>query len=326
MKSMFTAISTGPSTHLDHLAPLCELLNISLIVTEKSHYDLGKKFYPMVDLRYLPLSELSLEYIAKHFTAILTTGKFWAMQLKAPLKMFFNKEPSFLFAPHGKSDKEDLLNQPIEQEHSLHYDDQEISIGNLRYFFYQKYQEHFDALAAPFFQTEKKTVLYAPTWATTATGTSFFDNASTVIEQLKDQYHLLIKLHPLLEENDPVSFHRILGKYDKEVTFIEEFPPVYPILEKTDIYLGDFSSVGYDFLHYNRPMFFLKEGGRLQRCGKKYEGSIDDPQNELGQLRAKAYREAFAVTDPEKIAAQIKPFYSLSESSSSRTTARGSSC
>ena len=41
-----------------------------------------------------------------------------------------------------------------------------------------------------------------------------------------------------------------------------EFPYIYPLLEFCDIYLGDCSSVGYDFLHLNRPMYFLNPHNR----------------------------------------------------------------
>jgi len=323
---MFVAISTGPSTHLDHLVPLCYVLDIPLIVTEKEHLELGRKFYPMVDLQYIPLSELSLDHIAKNYSTILTCGKFWALELKPLVKMLYNKEIRFVFSPHGKSDKEDLLDKPILQDIELTYD----SIGNIRYWFYKKYKEHFDALTRSFFKSEKKTVLYAPTWETTATSTSFFESTGKIIDELSDSHHLLIKLHPLLEENNPASFHRIIGKYETKAKFILDFPPVYPILEKTDIYLGDFSSVGYDFLVYDRPMFFLKRGGRLQKCGEAYSGDISSCQKQLSEARKSLYAQAFASTQPDRIVALLSQghgvnYSSASSASSSSTTARGSS-
>ncbi|MDN3506124.1 MAG: CDP-glycerol glycerophosphotransferase family protein [Simkaniaceae bacterium] len=318
---MFVAISTGPSTHLDHLAPLCYLLEIPLIVTEKEHLTLGKKFYPMVNIQYISLSDLSLDHIAKHYDTILTCGKFWALELKPLMQMLYNKEIRFVFSPHGYSDKEELLNKPVAQDIDLRYEE----MGNVRHWFYQKHKEHLDALAEGFFKTDKKTVLYAPTWETTATPTSFFESTSRIIEELKDSYHLLIKLHPLLEENDPASFHQILGKYETKATFILEFPPVYPLLEKTDIYLGDFSSVGYDFLVYDRPMFFLKSGGRLQKCGELYTGDIRGDQKKLSEVRRSTYQNAFAKVVALRLQSHGVNYSSASSASSSSTTARGSS-
>lgn len=315
MKFPLVAISTGPITHLDHLAPLCFILEVPLIVTDPEQEKLGKFFYPMVDLEYIPFSELSLEMIAHNFNAIITSGKFWAMELGPSIEMLFGKKIQFIFAPHGQSDKETLLNRPVSQECELVYSpkqDQSIVIGNIRRWFYEKYKTHFDKLSAPFFTSSKKTVLYAPTWQTTATTTSFFDHADRIISTLNESYNLLIKLHPLLEENNPAAFHRIIGKYEQEVQFILDFPPVYPLLEKTDIYLGDFSSVGYDFLWYDRPMFFIATGeAALQKCGESFEGNIDSDQKHLSMNRKELYQKTFAACDPLKIKALLRRFSNI---------------
>lgn len=313
---MIAAISTGPETHLDHLAPLCALLEIPLIVTNEEHLEMGKKFYPMVDIRLIPFSNLTLEYIAIHFDTIVTCGKFWAMELKPLIQLFYEKEIRFIFAPHGNSDKEALLGKEVEQDIDLVYGPQMralktggncIEMGNLRRWFYQEHKDHFDRLAKEFFDSEKKTVLYAPTWSTKATPTSFFESTSQIIDALADEYNLLIKLHPLLEENDNARFHRILGKYEGRARFILNFPPVYPLLEKTSVYLGDFSSIGYDFLSYNRPMFFLKEGGKLSECGELFSGSIENSQEDLIPVRKKLYDHAFAADPyPEKLRDLLK--------------------
>ncbi len=293
---MTVAISTGPETHLDHLAPLCSVLEIPLIVTDPDHFELGKSFYPMVELRYLPLGQLSLDYIAQHFETIVTCGKFWALELKPLIKLLYNKDIRLIFAPHGYSDKEELLNDPVCQDIELVYSSQnseKISLGNLRLWFYKQHKKHFDLLAAPLFSLKKKTVLYAPTWETKATPTSFFEKMDEIVESFADEYHVLVKLHPLLEENNPAQFYRILGKYESRVTFIQNFPAIYPLLEKTNIYLGDYSSVGYDFLAYNRPMYFLKEGGQLQSCGALLNRSIEDKQETLKAVRERLYLETF---------------------------------
>jgi teichoic acid glycerol-phosphate primase len=60
------------------------------------------------------------------------------------------------------------------------------------------------------------------------------------------------------------------------VLFLDDFPPVYPLLALSDAYLGDFSSIGYDFLRFDRPMYFFNpsktaletdRGRFLHRCG-----------------------------------------------------------
>ncbi len=62
---------------------------------------------------------------------------------------------------------------------------------------------------------------------------------------------------PRIEIDAPSLFINALaeGIKHKNVVLIEDFPLVYPLLAATDIYLGDVSSIGYDFLMFNRPMF-----------------------------------------------------------------------
>lgn len=319
---MFVAIHTGPVTHLDHLAPLCYLLKIPLIVTEKEHEKMGKQFYPMIEIRYVNLLDLSLEYIANNFCTILTCGKFWAMELGPLVEMFYGKKIRFIFSPHGYSDKESFLNIPIPQMIQLLYGPQTLAknththsiiIGNIRHWFYKKFKTHFDAFVQPFFSTKKKTVLYAPTWETKATHTSFFAYTTHIIAPLKQKYHLLIKPHPLLEENHPGAFHKLLSQHEHETQFILNFPLVFPLLEKTNYYLGDFSSVGYDFLLYDRPMFFLEKGGLLQQCGQQcgelFTGKIQ-AQTKLSCMRRQTYNNIFAKCEPRQIKTLLKKFFS----------------
>jgi len=308
LKKPAAAISTGPKTHLDHLAPLCETLNIPLIVTEEEHLEIGKEFYPMVEMLCIPLEQLTLEYIAQNFATLIECGKFWALELKPLIKLLYNKDLNIIFAPHGNSDKEALLQAPIPQDIALVYGPQMhreqkantlIEMGNIRHTFYEAHKAHFDALAKTQIfakcDPKKKTILYAPTWSTKATKTTFFFHIDTIIESLANDYNLLIKLHPLLEENHPGQFYHILGKYEERAQFILDFPAIYPILEKTDIYLGDSSSIGYDFLYYNRPMFFFKKEGDLTNCGYIFDPKkgIEDVQEELASGRLALYADAF---------------------------------
>lgn len=301
------AISTGPLTHLDHLAPLCYLLNAPLIVTDSKHYELGKKFYPMVDLQYIAFEDLSLEYLAKAFDQIIGCGKFWAMELKPLLEMLYNKKMRFIFSPHGNSDKESFLDQVADQDIDLVYGPQmarmrkghAVEMGNIRRWFYEEHKIFFDAITSSgvFHRCDpnKKTILYAPTWETKATTSSFFHSVGPLIEELGKEYNLLIKLHPLLEENNPALFYKLLGKYEEEAHFVLDFPLIYPLLEKSSIYIGDFSSIGYDFLYYNRPMFFIQAQGRLAQCGEPYLGRqcLDNEQIELSKIKRELYLDAF---------------------------------
>ena len=310
------AISSGPSTHIDHLAPLCDLLNIPLILTEPDHLAIAKKFYPMIQAECISLGDLTLDRIAKSFDVVIQTGsKFWGMEILPMLDLLFNKTLRVIYSPHGNSDKENLHQGATEKDIEFIYGPQMrrdaisknlVETGNLRLFFYKKYKSHFDSLAKPFFFSEKKSVLYAPTWKSVMTETSFFEETDAIVKQFADSFHLLVKPHPRLEENNPGKYYHLLEKYKDKVQFILDFPTIYPLLEKTDIYLGDYSSIGYDFLYYNRPLFFLRGGGELQSAGKLFTGSLDDPQTELNDVREDLYEFAFGKkVFPEKIKALI---------------------
>lgn len=328
---MYTAIHTGPDTHLDHLAVICEVMQMPLIVTEESHAILCHTFYPHVKVIERHLSELTFDYIAHNYAAIFECGKFWAMELQPVVKMLYNKTLRLIHCPHGNSDKESFLKDHVAQDLALIYGPQMrelysnrtgqfIEMGNLRAHYYEKHKSHLDQLAATkvFNQLDrkKKTILYAPTWVSNATPSSFFSSAETIIQMLSKDFNLLIKLHPLLEENHPGHFWHFLGKFESApgVKIIQEFPAIYPLLAKTDIYLGDYSSIGYDFLYFDRPLFFLCEEkqGPLQKCGKnillkELPNAINDRQKHVSYARKATYAQAFgSPKDPIHVHADIK--------------------
>lgn len=71
------------------------------------------------------------------------------------------------------------------------------------------------------------------------------------------------------------------------IQFIEDFPPIYPLLAQMDLYIGDMSSIGYDFLSFKRPMILLKDS-ELTKAGrfvakKEYENLFVICEEELGK-------------------------------------------
>lgn len=99
-----------------------------------------------------------------------------------------------------------------------------------------------------------------------------------MIATLPDNHNLIVKLHPNLVQQEAFKVETLIEKYQgkQNLLFLTEFPPVYPLLALVDVYIGDMSSVGYDFLAFDRPMFFLNQNLRdrendmglyLFRCG-----------------------------------------------------------
>ena len=66
--------------------------------------------------------------------------------------------------------------------------------------------------------------------------------------------------------NNPGYVAHLEERYKERnnVQVLTHYPLVFPLLKRTDIYLGDFSSIGYDFLAFNRPMFFFDSTERIK--------------------------------------------------------------
>lgn len=288
------AILTGVDTHLDHLGILSHILNIPLIVIDEKTYLLAKKMYPEFNVSLQEPSVLSLQYLAEEFDVIFETGKFWAADLAASLELLYHKKMRFVFCPHGNSDKGYCVQQLAAQDISLVYGEHLLDLlrhngtfsktkktiitGNYRLQYYLKHKIFYDRLAQEEifrqFSSDKPIALYAPTWNNKEHPTSFFSATEAIIEQLSTHFNLLIKLHPLLMQQHPAHIFALTMRYEKHlsVIFLSDFPPIYPLLEKSMLYIGDYSSIGYDFLAYDRPLFFLpslksSHTSPLFRCG-----------------------------------------------------------
>lgn len=320
----FAAFNTGPEFHgLDHIAPLAELLDMPLIVTEEKSEMLARRYYPQVKVERISDLEMQLASIAQRFD-VLFECKYWPVHLKSIFRNLYRKEMLLVFCPHGQSDKgfkAPLLAPYALQDLVLLYGDLMIQmlkdleiwpsissslvIGNYRLSFYHKYRTFYDEIVkkeVPL-NKAKKTLLYAPTWRDADGASSFFTQGAKVISQLPSDWNLILKVHPLLEQRDPAYFYAIASLVDKKpnALLIHEFPLVYPLLARSDVYLGDASSVGYDFLHFQRPLYFFPADfqGKLRSCGKVLNPDqniysqleIDHP---FGQNQKELYRFAFS--------------------------------
>lgn len=189
-----------------------------------------------------------------------------------------------------------------------------IECGNYRLEFYRTHQSFLDAkLKLP---KKGKTILYAPTWTSNNLKSqrrfdysSFFEAARWVLESIPEKFQLIVKLHPHLVFLLPEAVEKIKERYQNhpQIYFLDDFPLIYPLLSQVDIYLGDYSSIGYDFLYFKRPMFFLnvKSPSFLQRCGvsieeKDFPKLYEKIQEEksLSQIQHEVYTYAFGRKKP----------------------------
>jgi hypothetical protein len=314
--SRTATIVAWPNTHyLDHLAPLAALFDIPLLSPDREILELTKKYYP--DVRTLPAPTLS--DIAEEYDSLIVTSKMWRAEMGGLIEILTGKEMHFIYCPHGNSDKghanpsldpfhcqdsiliygaqmeEMLANRGIHNGHI---------IGNYRLHYYLKNFAFYSSITEQF-KMDGRTLLYAPTWKDGENLSSFAEFCYPLLEQMPKEWNLLIKLHPfLLDSHFPLVTH-LEEKFS--VRFLKHFPPVYPVLQACDGYIGDYSSVGYDFLYFNKPMFFFDtpkdippRGRVLHKAGlqlpKENIFSFIDKkwdQRGLTKTRYDLYREAF---------------------------------
>lgn len=266
---------------LDHLASLASLLNISLIVTDSSLYGIAKEFYPFTKLKLIEDPNGLLKTLAS-FDLIFVSCKHFANEISLSLKRLFGSSPRFCYCPHGNSDKgwssqaEDLLRN---QDLSLVYGDLmrenleakgvlstlkgTFTSGNYRVMYYQKHKSFYDSYAQRLIFSKlnpnKLTLLYTPTWQDKERNSSFCNITPTLCNHLTSNINLLIKFHPKLEKEQPeyMIYFEELASRNSSICIIKDFPPIYPILNKVNALLSDVSSIGYDFLYFNRPLYLL---------------------------------------------------------------------
>lgn len=330
------AISTGPDTHLDHLGVVAALLEIPLFVTDARVYEIAQTFYPEVEVYLKEPSSLTLDFLAKECDLIFHCGKFWLEELLPLFELLYKKRMRFVFCPHGNSDKGHSIQAERQQDILLAYGDhmrdllkntgtrgEIVLTGNYRLPYYHKHQAFYDKLADlrvfSKFDQKKKTILYAPTWENSENPSRFFEVCSRLISSLAPSFNLLIKLHPLMQEDQPARLLQLQEKHAgrPHLLFLTEFPAMYPLLAKTEIYLGDFSSVGYDFLAFDRPMYFFSTNKKLplHQCGMEIPDeemdniadylmrTEEENRTTLSSMRQKTYAYAFG---QERTIRQIK--------------------
>lgn len=287
--------------HLDHIAPLCAYFHIPLIVTDEDVERQAKLYYPEITLLFFSYLKVA-EHILNHYSIIITT-----MPVEMFDSMFFlaktltNKAPITIWCPHGNSDKgqdtvfmETLRQEKIlliygqkmldflKEKKAVSNECQMIPVGNYRYAFYKKHSLFYKKIIQKAITTKllpgNPTYLYAPTWKDHENASSFELATTHLLETLPKDINLIVKFHPNTLLQEDLYLKKLFWKHESNpnVLFLEHFPLIYPLLECVDVYIGDTSSIGYDFLSFNKPMFFLNiENNRplryLYQCGTVFK-------------------------------------------------------
>jgi hypothetical protein len=349
----------GPDLHhLDHLAPLCCLMKIPLVVTEEKIADFAKKYYPSLQVIFVEYLAVA-QHIVSHFEIIFySTPRDLFDEVFFFAQKLMQKRIHTIWCPHGNSDKGNAMfymealkkeeaalvygKQMIEFLKRKHVFDQlkgHVITGNYRHQFYLEHQSFYDQLIEQHISRPlpkaTKTFLYAPTWQDYEGSCSFFDAAIPLIEKLPAEHNLIIKLHPNFYLQEEFKIEQFIEKYEdrSNVLFVTDFPCIYPLLNIADVYIGDMSSIGYDFLVFNRPMFFLNQNSRDQqsdlglylfRCGmeikpeqyndihKIIEHYFQFELRDFSEIRKEVYAQAFAPSRSlEQLKKEIEHLYAV---------------
>lgn len=287
----------GYPHYTDHLAAVAVCMGVPLVFTDVDHYEQCLRLYPELNAQVHDYQGFTPEYIVEHYDVLFISEMWNRDLLQVRFKAYeaqFDKQLRIVHCPHGFSDKGFWFEQCLEQDITLVYGQNMLDLiaarrpkqaleryvmaGNLRLQYYKENQEFFDKTAETDvfsrFAKKQPTILYAPTWRDVEQSTSFFGAAETLLSQLPDEYNLLVKLHPNLEHDHDHMIHvyEIISKYESKpnVVMLSEYPLIYPLVAACDLYIGDRSAVGYDFLAFNRPMFFLNQAGRHQHKDREY--------------------------------------------------------
>lgn len=323
--------------HVDHLGVLCIGLGQPLLFTDERQLELCKKYYPKLDARFVDHGYATFENIAPAYDCVFNTnfgGKMWVQEQEALFPHIAKKMRS-VYCPHGNSDKgqnyiwmehfadEDIvllygqrMVDFLKEKQVLHHIHHPVMTGNYRHLYFKQNRSYYEKLMNEVlsqFPKKQPTILYAPTW--NPDESSFFEGVGYVLDHLPSCYNLIFKPHPFLEQKNLGRMIYLEEKYkeQKNLIWLKEFPLIYPLLDKIDLYIGDVSSVGYDLLAFNKPMFFLSpqidqnapQDYYLFRCGtvispsqydqiySMIEKHLPEDANQFSAIRKEIYDYTF---------------------------------
>ncbi len=356
---------------IDHMGPLCSLLKIPLFTNDLKTKLIFERTYIDIDvhLHKMDLESLFRDYDyffyafepVPRFRELIEQSKkkdHYNSIWRKPIKLVFNlhgcsdkgyKNPLWFGGPKGHLSETDLIllygqrmfdlfEERGYTKHFLNY----TFIGNYRFQYYRKHQEYFDSLVYDdifkHFTKQQPTIFYAPTWKDNENASSFFEASNYLLKYMPKHYNLLVKLHPHLtaigNNYDPTPIFELIDQYKNSpnILILHDYPLIYPLLNAIDIYLGDASSIGYDCLAFNKPMFFLNHNQHdieqnksiyLHRCGTSIlpadfqsiyqiidQSLLHDFEN-FNRIRKETYGYAFHSQDSEDIKKSILKAFNM---------------
>ncbi|MCL1950505.1 MAG: CDP-glycerol glycerophosphotransferase family protein [Turicibacter sp.] len=127
---------------------------------------------------------------------------------------------------------------------------------------------------------EKKVIMFAPTFRGLGQSTAYYDfsqlDVGLLYENLKDEYVLVMKLHPFISEKPEIP-----DMYQDFVLDLSHEREINDLLFVSDLLITDYSSVCFEYSLLNRPMLFfaydLEEYIASRDFYYPYEGFVPGP-------------------------------------------------
>ncbi|MCG8365309.1 MAG: CDP-glycerol glycerophosphotransferase family protein [Pseudanabaenales cyanobacterium] len=119
------------------------------------------------------------------------------------------------------------------------------------------------------FDNDRKTIIYCPTWRKQGISSiERFLNNLDVVDQIRQDYNLIVKPHPnIFNPNRPFYDPAIVAQL-QQIPGIKLIRSgnVMPWFAQADLFIGDISAAGYEWLYFARPAVFLNpQPGVLRR-------------------------------------------------------------
>ncbi|MBI3236594.1 MAG: hypothetical protein HYZ48_02670, partial [Chlamydiales bacterium] len=241
----------GPQMHyVDHLAVLCDILKVPLLVTEEEIVQVVQTYYPNLDCRLYDYFSIGNEVVSFYEIVFQSVPRSFFDEAFFFSQKMAQKKVHTIWIPHGNSDKGNSISymEGLNQEEAaLLYGKQMceylqrkgsfdqlkgyVLTGNFRHTYYLENRPFYDSLVErevlAKLPPSEKVVLYAPTWIDYERSSSFFDATVPLIENLPPQWNLIIKLHPNLKMQKLWEVGEMIEKYRDvpRVLFLDGFPP-----------------------------------------------------------------------------------------------------
>ncbi|GAA0600643.1 glycerophosphotransferase [Craurococcus roseus] len=186
--------------------------------------------------------------------------------------------------------------------------------------------------APPLFTDGRKTLVYCPTWRKGGISSveRFLDGPAAVAD-LAHRHNLIVKPHPNIFNPDRPHFDRsVVERLER----LERVPGVrlvrsgnvMPWFAQADLFIGDISAAGYEWLYFNRPMVFLNPRPAELRAtadpyGLTYLWRCGEVCDEVGRLGAAV--EAALTEDRHAAVREATLHYSVHHPRDGRALDRG---